>query len=119
MAHEAGECADRLTAVCHDFETWIVGRQPRANAENTPDQSGALFNTLSHVSSAQAALDQARAHLQDSVEAVRADGASWRSVGEALGITGQTAHKRFDPKARERHAASMRERTQRLAGRVD
>ncbi len=43
-------------------------------------------------------------------EDARAAGASWRRIGEALGIAAQSAHKRFDPRARRRHAEYMRAR---------
>lgn len=57
-----------------------------------------------------AALEEAKAELYAAVDAARAAGASWRRIGEALGIAAQSAHKRFDPRARRRHADYMRER---------
>ncbi len=80
-------------------------------AAPSPETDGAGLDDLRRAADA---VDGARARLQSAVELARADGASWRQVGETLGISGQSAHKRFDPAARRRHADYMRERGQRL-----
>lgn len=68
---------------------------------------------LAAIAAAQAAVDRTRDQLHAAVEHAHAAGASWRRIGHILGIAGQTAHKRFDPAARRRHAAYMRERARR------
>ena len=113
VAQEAKGSTAELAGICHDLEAWIV--EPRQAVENATSGTHVPAQALADVSRAQVALNQARADLHQAVEAVRADGVSWRRVGEALDITAQTAHKRFDPRARQRHADSMRQRNQRLA----
>jgi hypothetical protein len=49
-----------------------------------------------------ATLDQARAGLADAVRYARSQGWSWADVGEALGITKQTAQERFGAPAERR-----------------
>ena len=71
---------------------------------------------LAAIVAAQLALERARDQLHAAVERAHAGGASWRRIGETLGIAGQTAHKRFDPAARRRHADYMRERGRRARG---
>lgn len=91
-----------LTAVCDEVGELInLARM----AEPAP-------TALDGVAEAQAELDAASAQLKRAVESARLRGDSWRTIGAALGITGQSAHKRFDPKARQRHADYMRARYQ-------
>ncbi len=116
-----------LDRVCQDLDAWITQRandEDRvatavvvAAGQNASAGTEAPVATLADVSSAQETLDQARADLHQAVKSARARGASWRRIGEALGIAGQTAHKRFDPRARQRHADYMRTRYQRLSNR--
>ncbi len=119
ITREARGATAGLAGVCKDFERWIAEQPSSSTGEVTAGGSNGTRPTLASLSSAEEALHQARADLLLTVEAVRADGASWRRVGEALGITGQAAHKRFDPRARQRHADSMRQRNRRLAVKAD
>ncbi|MGI9577485.1 MAG: hypothetical protein ACR2OH_04760 [Microthrixaceae bacterium] len=122
LADQAELSTASLAHVCAELDEWIAqgatGEYFQAAAAPVESAPGAEAETprgtLADVSSAQETLDQARAHLHLAVESARAGGASWRQIGEALGIAGQTAHKRFDPRARRRHAAYMRERYQLL-----
>ncbi len=81
---------------------------------DAPERGGALGSggddPLARLSGTNAALEKSKAELQAAVQDARACGASWRRIGEALGIAPQSAHKRFDPRARRRHAAYMRDR---------
>ncbi len=119
VAQEAKGSTAELAGICHDLEEWIAERPSGPAGANSAAEPHVPARALADVTSGQVTLDQARAELRQAVKAVRAGGASWRSVGEALGITGQAAHKRFDPRARQRHADSMRERNQRLAAKAD
>lgn len=126
LADQAERSTAALDDVCQDLDAWIAERDDEvrvdvpagveAGKQEKPEAETATA-TLSDVSSAQEALDQARVHLHGAVDGARADGASWRQIGEALGIAAQTAHKRFDPRARQRHADYMRTRYQRLSSR--
>ena len=125
-AERAERATASLDAVCRDLGAWMSGQR---SGQQQPDrvemsESAAVDAAGSGsvevpaegwvgVSRAQEALDTARADLQRSVESARSDGATWRQIGEALGITAQTAHKRFDPGARRRHAEYMREQSRR------
>lgn len=48
-----------------------------------------ITRTLAYLS------DQTTAALRVAVDTMRADGATWAQVGEALGVSAQAAHKRF------------------------
>ena len=113
-AEQAELSTESLAAVCEEVDEWIDLSQvaePAATAADVTDQTET--DALDCVAEAQAELDDASKQLHEAVKAARHDGASWRTIGAALGITGQTAHKRFDPKARQRHADYMRARYQR------
>lgn len=123
LADEAGRVVADLDALCGDIGAWMASARceelggDRNNGTEKADASAPANRSddvCAEVTEAQGALDRARSHLQGSVEAARADGATWRQIGESLGITAQTAHKRFDPEARRRHATYMRDRNQRL-----
>jgi hypothetical protein len=44
--------------------------------------------------------DELEAAIRDGIDGLRADGYSWKSIGEALGTTGQAAYMRYGkPKA--------------------
>lgn len=111
LADQADRVTVTLDAISRDLGAWIA-EQPNGQgrpvpAAETPEAARA------DVTRAQDALDRARAELQRSVDTARDQGVTWRQIGEALDITAQTAHKRFDPAARQRHADYMRERNQR------
>jgi hypothetical protein len=125
LADQAERSTATLARVCQDLDAWVAQRADDENrvaaavvdsGQNSRVETEAPGVTLAGVSSAQETLDQARADLHQAVECARARGASWRQIGEALGIAGQTAHKRFDPRARRRHADYMRTRYQRMRG---
>ena len=103
IAEQAESSTESLIAVCDDVGEWIALSQ---TAETLDDMA------VEGIAAAQAELEKAGAQLQRAVESARLRGDSWRTIGAALGITGQTAHKRFDPKARQRHADYMRARYQ-------
>ena len=122
LAGEAGRTANSLREICGELTRWMAGHDRGEQGLRPSDESTEPTaesrevsgdEALRDVTQAQAALDGARRKLQSSVETARSDGATWRQIGDALGITPQTAHKRFDPEARRRHAAYMRERYQR------
>jgi hypothetical protein len=127
IADEADLSNATLVRVCRDLDAWTAQRArdeaPTTIAgvvdagQNASAGTEVSVATLAGVSNAQETLDQARADLNHAVDDARAGGASWRKIGEALGIAGQTAHKRFDPNARRRHADYMREWYQRLNSR--
>ena len=119
LADQAERTTAALDLVCRQLGAWIgeqhtAQREPEpaepAEATETPDRAWA------RVTRAQEALDAARTELQRCVESARRDGATWRQIGAALGVAAQTAHKRFDPNARRRHAVYMREHNQRRSG---
>ena len=109
IAEQAESSTKSLDAVCDELDEWIGLLQTAERAPSTEAGTEALDG----VAAAQAELDKASAQLHDAVELARLRGDSWRTIGEALGVTGQTAHKRFDPKARQRHADYMRARYRR------
>ena len=111
IATEAGQVTDELAAVLHDVAV-ALQRQPTTPSVPVSEKSQA-GDDLAAVAAAQVAVDRARDQLHAAVERAHAAGASWRRIGDTLGIAGQTAHKRFDPAARRRHAAYMRERGRR------
>jgi hypothetical protein len=51
--------------------------------------------SLARVQEAAAALDLARRDLDRAVEVARSDGASWATIGAALGVSRQAAWERF------------------------
>ena len=129
IAEQTDLSTESLAAVCDELDVWIDLSQMAECAQSAEDVTSdttretisasiadAGTEALDDVSTAQAVLDKASAQLHEAVEVARLRGASWRKIGAALGITGQTAHKRFDPRARQRHADYMRERYQRLKG---
>lgn len=113
IAEQADSFTKSLASVCDEVDEWIGLTE---TAEQTPTAADGDTGTeaLDGVAAAQAELDRASAQLHEAVELARVDGDSWRTIGAALGITGQTAHKRFDPKARQRHADYMRARYRRV-----
>ena len=126
LAERADRATASLDAICRDLRMWmsqqrrLPGRPERTQPLERvttdaaePDPDDPPEDGWPGVTRAQKAVERAREELQRSVEAARSDGATWRQIGEALEITAQTAHKRFDPKARRRHAEYMRERNQR------
>jgi hypothetical protein len=116
VAEEAERARLTLDAVCQDLGAWIAEQphgHPRpdvAETPETPETAGTPEAACAEVTRAQDVLERARIDLQACVETARGLGATWRQVGDALDITPQTAHKRFDPEARRRHAAYMRNR---------
>jgi len=110
LADQAERATATLDAICRDLGAWIA-EQP--NGRRQPERAETPEAARADVTRAQDALDRARTELHRCVETARSQGATWRQIGEALNITAQTAHKRFDPGARRRHAASMRKRNQR------
>jgi hypothetical protein len=117
FAEQAESSTESLTAVCDEVGIWIDLSQQPERVLSTTDvaapNADAGTDVLDGVAAAQAELDEAGAQLHEAVEAARLRGDSWRTIGVSLGVTGQTAHKRFDPKARQRHADYMRARYQR------
>lgn len=109
-----------LTALCGDFDAWrgspSIPADPSARRDpgDPVEPGGGLDAVLAAVRRTDDAVEAGRAALQQAVEEARTVGASWRRIGETLGITAQSAHKRFDPAARRRHADSMRRHYQRL-----
>lgn len=114
IAEQAELSTESLVAVCDEVDEWINLSQVAEPAPTAADVAGdAGTEALDGVAEAQANLEEANAQLHEAVEVARLRGDSWRTIGSALGITGQTAHKRFDPTARKRHADYMRARYQR------
>jgi hypothetical protein len=91
------------------------GRAPAGAADSIIDdairdlarQTGDGPLTVGAALSATAALrDAADRKLFDLVGFARDAGASWASIGEALGVTTQAAHQRFGPKTTAKAAKS-------------
>lgn len=115
LAERVAQVNETLSELCHGLREWFGG--PCDTSAAGPDRAPAAESPVADVTRARVALDRARAELQACVDAARSHGATWRQIGDALDITAQTAHKRFDPGARRRHAAYMRQRNrQRTAG---
>lgn len=110
LADQAERATTALDVICHDLGAWI-GEQPIG--QHQPERAETPEAACADVARAREVLDRDRTELQRCVEAARSHGATWRQIGEALDITAQTAHKRFDPRARRRHADYMRKRNQR------
>lgn len=125
LADQADLSTASLDRVCADLDAWVASLDQTVANEPIPvtvdpapsqkDVPAAPATDPADLSGAQQAVDQARAELNEAVEGAREGGASWREIGAALGIAGQTAHKRFDPGARQRHAEYMRTRYRRLS----
>jgi hypothetical protein len=58
-------------------------------------------DTLQGIVDAATEIDAATEALGESVAVARADGHTWGSIGQALGTTAQSAHKRFSRKVVE------------------
>jgi len=58
-------------------------------------RASSLVTALGRAAAAQGEVRSAEARLVVAVAAARAQGASWRSVGTWLGMTGEGARKRF------------------------
>ncbi len=106
-AHAAHRALDQLESALHGAVEAVD-----AGVDGPGDGVGPASgdDPLETLRRRQEALDTAKAALQAAAEDARAAGASWRRIGEALGIAAQSAHKRFDPRARRRHAEYMRAR---------
>lgn len=108
-----GARADAVVDALNDIATEINDRPgPSIAAGHGPQASPS--DPLTDVARQQAAIEAAETRLRAAVARARGEGASWRRIGEALGVAAQTAHKRFDPVARRRHAEYMRARYRRV-----
>lgn len=58
-------------------------------------QEGAISACLAHVTSSHRLAEAALASRSDMLRAARDLGATWEQLGEAMGMSRQTAHKRF------------------------
>ena len=110
LAEQTEGVTATLDSICRELGASIA---PASNGPPPQESAESPETALAAVTRAQNSLDRARTELHGCVETARRHGATWREIGEALEITAQTAHKRFDPAARQRHAAYMRTRNRR------
>jgi len=88
------------------FVTSLVESGRREAVAGIPDQPRASLATLQFADVLRRAADRL-CHL--SADAARDNGASWRSIGEAVGgITPQGAEHRFSPAAKERRSKAAK-----------
>jgi hypothetical protein len=71
--------------------------QPAAAASGRKVVPVPSVSMLAAVKAAADGLDLAGDRLSDTVAAARSDGHTWRAIGAALGISPQSAHRKFGP----------------------
>lgn len=72
-----------------------------------------LAAVLGAITTIQANIELANAQLDETVHLAREMGASWQAIGESAGVTHQSAHRRWSPGAKEKHAEDVRKRRER------
>lgn len=68
----------------------------RTRAEISPDLATHIANVWAMVDETKTTLAEYERQLKTAVSKARADGASWRAIGEALGTSAQAAHERYN-----------------------
>lgn len=87
-----------------------IGRRPDVSAQRSahaPLRQHDIAPPLRQLELAAIELAQAQRNLDRAVVVVRDAGASWRQIGELLGITPQAAHQRWSTSGRRNHRAAQ------------
>lgn len=93
--------SERLAAIVRDESPTKPKPKP------APKEAPAIVSTRRSqqlIAQAAAAVDAAERKLHERVRDARANGVTWDEIGEALGVTRQSAHRRFSATSEEGQA---------------